>query len=114
MSKLETKIPKTQQFEMHLLALLTSRNFAGLSLLTSKIYPEISDRYVQNRQFYRKVCEMPKNAGTERPLKCEIGHVTSLNLLGDVISSYLDTDQVSSLSDNSLQTHFGSATWMHH
>ena len=45
---------------------------------------------------------MPKKAGlqnTERPIKCKLGHVTSPNSLIMPCHQYLDTDQVSSLSE---------------
>ena len=61
---------------MQFLGMLT---FAGLSILTSEII------YI----IYRTICKMAPNAGlqnTEHPIKYELGHVTSPNLLGDVMS----------------------------
>ena len=40
--------------------MLTSRNYAGLSILMSKSDPE---KKIQDWVFYRPICEMPKKAG---------------------------------------------------
>ena len=48
-----------------------------------------SDQYLKDWLFYRTICKMAPNAGlqnTERLIKCELGHVTSSNLLDDVMS----------------------------
>ena len=68
--------------------MLTSQYFAGLSILTSKIDLQISDRYVQDF-FFRKICKVQKAGlqNTERPIKGELGPLTSPALLGDVMSS---------------------------
>ena len=69
--------------------LLDMLALAGLSILTEEYTLKISDRYLKDWLFYSTICKMALNAGlqnTERPIKCELGHVTSPNLLGDVMS----------------------------
>ena len=48
---------------MQLLDMLTSQNFAGLSILTSETKPEISDQYIKDWLFYSTTCKMAPNAG---------------------------------------------------
>ena len=62
------KSRKSRFLEMQLLGILTSRNFAGLSILTSEMIPEN----------FRSIFQ---------PIKSELGHVTLPNLRGDVMSS---------------------------
>ena len=84
------KSRKTWFLEMQLLGMLTSRNFEGLSLLTSEINPEnfrsISQRLtiLQNNLKNGAKCWTVKcRTG---PIKYELSHMTSPNLLGDVMS----------------------------
>ena len=49
---------------MQLLGILTSRNFAGLSILTSEINPE-NFRYLKDYLFHRTICKIPKKAGLQ-------------------------------------------------
>ena len=54
--------------------------FAGLSILTSRI----SDIYLKDCLFYRTIYKMAPHAGLQ-DTECELGHVTSPNLLNDII-----------------------------
>ena len=66
--------------------MLTSRNYAGLSILTSKMDSEIF-RLIS---LGIAICKMMQNAGlqdTERPIKCEVVYATSPNLVGDTMLS---------------------------
>ena len=75
---------------MQLLGMLTLRKSAELSILPSKIILTILYIHILEWLFYRTICKMPKKAGlwnTEQPIRCEIGHVTLPNLLGNVMSS---------------------------
>ena len=57
------KSRKSRFWEMKLLDMLTSRNFEGLSILTSELIPENLDRYLKDWLFYRTICKMAPNAG---------------------------------------------------
>ena len=75
---------------MQILGMLTSRNFAGISIMTSEISPENFRSISQRLAFLHNNLQNAEKAGilnTERPIKCNLGHVSSPNLLVDVMSS---------------------------
>ena len=72
--------------EMQNLDILASQD----SILKSEISPEILDRYLKDWLFCRRICEMLKKNWSLKyrtAINCKLGHVTSPNLLADVMSS---------------------------
>ena len=79
---------------------LISQKFAGLSILTSKI----SDSYLKDCLFHRKIYKMTPHAGLQ-DTECELGHMTSPNLLNDIISlTYRHRPSFKSLWQVGLET----------
>ena len=79
--------PEPRFWEMQLLGMLTSRHFAGFSILMSEIKPENFRSVSQRLAILQN-----KLQNTEHPIKCELVHVTR-----DWVMSYhpyLDTDKV--------------------
>ena len=89
--QIQINIWKIQFLKLQFLTMLASRNFVKWSILTSDTIPENFKSIHQiftskinyvTEQFVECCCASLWN--TERPIKCDLGHVTLPNLLDDV------------------------------
>ena len=77
---------ETRFLEMQLLGMLTLRNFTELSILTPEIDSENFRLIPQRLAILQNNLWNAENSW-KRPIKSELGHVTSPNSFGDVMSS---------------------------